>query len=79
MIIRKQPIKEPVNPRKNTKDDTIPDIEKSIPKETPPSFRNKVDCEGDTNEKTRGYDNSPSETDAFVRNLDREHENEEEE
>ena len=43
MIIRKQPIPEPVNPRKRSKDDTITDIEKTSPKETPPSFRHKVD------------------------------------
>ena len=40
-------------------------------------FRHKVDYEGDTNEKTHGYDDSPSETDGCMRNLSRENENEE--
>ena len=42
-------------------------------------FWHKVDYEGDTNDKTRGSDDSPSETDNFVRNIDKEHENEEDE
>ena len=49
---------------------------KSIPKETPPTFWHKVDHKGDTNEKTHGSDDSPSETDGCVRNLVKEHENE---
>ena len=40
-------------------------------------FRNKVEYEDDTNEKTHGSDDSPSETDCCVRNLAKEHENEE--
>ena len=40
-------------------------------------FWNKIDYKGDTNEKTHDYEDSPSETDDFVRNLDKEHENEE--
>ena len=35
-IIRKQHIQEPVNPRKGEKEDTITDVEKVFPKETPP-------------------------------------------
>ena len=42
-IIRKEPIQEPVNPRKMSKENTITDIEKSCPKETPPLFWHKVD------------------------------------
>ena len=42
-------------------------------------FRHKVDYEGDTNENTRCSENSPYETDDCVRNLDKEHENEEDE
>ena len=34
-IIRKQPIQEPVNPRKRAKEDTITYAERTIPKETP--------------------------------------------
>ena len=54
-------------------------MEKYSPKETPPSFRNKVDYKGDTNEKTHGYKDSTGETDDCVRNLEKEHENEEDE
>ena len=42
----------------------------------PPPFKNKEDYIGDTNEKTRGSDYYPSETYGCVRNLDKEHENE---
>ena len=52
-----------------SKYDTKPDVEKSSPKERTPLFRNKVDYRCSTNEKTRGYDDSPSETDSCVRNL----------
>ena len=77
MILRKKPIKEPVNPRKGAKEITLTDVEKSIPKETSPSFWHKVDYKGDTNYKTRVSGDSPSETDGCVRNLTKEHENEE--
>ena len=49
------------------------------PKKTPPPFKNKVDYRGDTNEKTREYDYSPSDTDDCTRNLYNEHDNEEDE
>ena len=42
-------------------------------------FKNKVDYKDDTNEKTHGSNDSPSETDIFARNLAEEHENEEDE
>ena len=58
------------------KEDTLTDVEKASPKETPPSFWHKVDYEGDTNNKTRGSYNSPSENYGCVRNLDKENENE---
>ena len=74
-IIRKKPIKEPVNPRKRAKENTLTDEEKGSPKEKNPSFCHKVYYKGDTNEKTRGSDDSPGETDGCVRNLDREHKN----
>ena len=48
-------------------------------KQTPPPFKNKEEYIGDTNEKTRGYDDYPSATDGCVRNLGEEHENEEDE
>ena len=77
MIIRKEPIQEPINPSIRSKEDTITDVEKSCPKLTPPSFWHKVDYKGDNNEKTRDSDGSPSENDYCVRNLDKEQENEE--
>ena len=46
-------------------------------KKTPPPFKNKEYYIGDTNKKTCGYDDSPSETDGCVRNLGKENENEE--
>ena len=49
MIIRKEPIQEPVNPRKRAKKDTITDVEQASPKETPPSFCHKAYYKGDNN------------------------------
>ena len=40
-------------------------------------FWQKVDYKGDTNEKTYGSDDSPSETNCCVINMAKEHENEE--
>ena len=59
------------------KEDIIPDVEKSSPKETPPHFKNKVDYNSNTNEKTHGSNDYPSENDGCTRNLSEEHENEE--
>ena len=75
LIMRKEPMKEPVNPRKKVKEYTIPDVEKIGPKETTLLFWHKVDYRGDTNEKTHGYDDSSSKTDGCVRNLAKEHKN----
>ena len=52
---------------------------KTIKNKTPPPLKNKEDYIGDTNEKKHEPDDSPSETDACVRNLEEEHENEEDE
>ena len=68
MIVTEENIQEPVKPSKREKEDTITDIEKSCPKETSPVFWHKVDYKGDTNEKTNGSENSPSDTDGCVRN-----------
>ena len=75
-INRKQNIQEPVSTRKKSKENNLPDVEKSSPKETPPSFRHNVDYKGGTNYNTRGSDDSPSETEGCVRNLSKEHDNE---
>ena len=42
-IIRKQYIQELVNPIKMEKENTLTDLEKSIPKEKPPYFWHKLD------------------------------------
>ena len=42
------------------KEITLTDIEKSCPNETTTLFQNKVYLKGDTNDKTRDSDNSPS-------------------
>ena len=57
--------------------DTITNVEKYSPGKTPPYFWHKVDYKGYTNDRTRGSDDSPSETDDSVRFLDKENENEE--
>ena len=72
-------IQEPVNPRKRSNEDTITYVEKYSPKETPPLFWHKVDYKCDTNDKTHVSDDSPRETDDCVRNLEKEHENEDDE
>ena len=48
-IIRIKSIKEPVNPRKRAKENTLTGVGKCSSKEISPSFRNKVDYEGDNN------------------------------
>ena len=69
----KESIQELDNPSKSSKQDSIPDVEKK----KPPPFKNKEDYIGDNNEKTRGPDDSPSETDVCVSNLGEEHKNQE--
>ena len=54
-------------------------MEKKIVLKKPPSFWHKVYYKDDTNEKTCGSDDSLSEDDDCVRNLDKEHENESDE
>ena len=68
LIKGKESIQEPVNPIKRAKEDSIID-EKKIIKKIPPPFKNRVYYRGDTNQKTREYDNSPSDTDGCERNL----------
>ena len=74
----KESCQEPGNLDKRSKEDNIPDVEKHN-KKTPPPLKNKEDYIGDTNEKTRGSVNFPSETNGCVRNLGKEHENGEDE
>ena len=44
---------------------------KACPKETPPVFWHTVEYKGDTNDKIHVSDDSRSETDYCVRNLDK--------
>ena len=46
---------------------------------SPQPFKHKEDYIGDTNEKTRSSDDSPSETDSSVRKLSEKHDYEEDE
>ena len=64
MIKVKESIQEPDNPSKRAKEDSIID-------------ERNIDYRGDTNEKTRESDYSPSDTDGCARNLGDEHKNEE--
>ena len=49
-------------------------------KKTPPPYKNKQDCNGGTNDKTREYeDDSPSDTDGCAINIHYEYKNEEDE
>ena len=57
----------------------MPDVENNNNNKTDLLFKNKEDYIGDTNEKTRCSDDSPSETDNCAGNLGKEHENEEDE
>ena len=41
-VIRKEPIGESFNPKKNSKEDTVTDVENFTLLKTPPSFRHKV-------------------------------------
>ena len=78
MITGKESIQEKDKPSKRAKEDSITDVEKVVKKNLH-RLKNKEDYIGDTNEKTRGSYDSPSETHGFPRNLDEEHENEEDE
>ena len=73
---------DPDNLGKKTKVGSIIDGTKIPVELTPPPSTNKQDYEGGTNEKTRDSltretSDSPSNTDSYARNLDEEHNNEE--
>ena len=61
------------------KEINLTNVEKGSTKETPPLFRKKLDYKEDTNDKTRGSEDPPSETDGCVRNLSKEYGNEDDE
>ena len=52
-------------------------MKKTNLKKIPPPYKNRKDYVGGTNDKTREYDDSPSDTDGCARHLDDEHKNEE--
>ena len=79
MIKGKEINQEPDNPNKRAKEDSILDVEKNHQIRTPALFENKEDCIGNTNEKTCGSNDSPSETNICEKDLCIEHENEEDE
>ena len=56
MTIKKQPIQEPVNPRKRAKENNLTDVEKFSPKEAFTWFCHKIDNKADNNENTHGSD-----------------------
>ena len=72
-IKEKQSIQVLYNPSKRKKEDSIIDGKNNNAKKTPPSFKNKEDYIGGTNEKTRESGGSPSDNDGFARNLGDEH------
>ena len=78
-VIRRETIGDTVNPRKRGKEDTVTDVEKYSLHKTLPYFWHNVDYECDTDEKNCCFDDSWTETDDFLRNLDKEHENEDDE
>ena len=57
--------------------DSIIDETKANLKLTPPPYKNKQDYSVGTNDKTREYDDSTSDTDGYARNHDDKHKNEE--
>ena len=64
---------------RSKKEKVVSSIDETKPnlKLTPPPYKNNQDYIGGTNEKTREYDDSPSDTDGCARNLDDKHKNEE--
>ena len=76
MITGNKITQEPDNPSKKEKLDSSIDETKNNLKLTPPPYKNKQDCVGGTYDKTREYDDSPSDTNGCARNIDDKHKNE---
>ena len=68
LITGKESIREIENPKKRAKQDIITDVE-TLSNQIKDPFKYKEYNIGDTNEKTRGSDNSSIETDVCARNL----------
>ena len=67
LIAWEKHFKEPVNPNKWAQEETIPDVEINSPKERNPLFWHNADFKGDTNEKTTGSNDSPSENNGCMK------------
>ena len=78
-VMIKERILDTVDPRKRVKEDTVTAVNIYSLQKTPPSFRHKVYYEVDTDESNCCSGDSPTETDDCVINLDKEHENEDDE
>ena len=66
--IKKEPIRDTVNPRQIPQEDTVTDVEKYNINKTPPPFLNKVNYEGDIDENNYFTDNLRTKNDDCVRN-----------
>ena len=69
--IRKEHIRDTVNPRKISQEDTVTDVEKGIQHKKYRPFQNKEDYEGDTDKNNIFTDDLRTENDDCVRNLDK--------
>ena len=64
LVLRKEPIRDTVNPRKISHGDTLIDTEKGSQHKTPRPFKNKEDYEGDTDENNcYNYDSQTGDDD----------------
>ena len=75
MVLRKEPIGGTVNPIKRSQEDTVTDEEKCVQHNTPQTFLNKEDYEGDTDENNSFTYDLWTGNDDFVRNFYKEQEN----
>ena len=75
MITGNEITHEPDNPSKKAKLESSIDGNNNNLKKTPPPYKNRQDCIGGTNDKTRESDDSPSNTDGCARNMYGEHKN----
>ena len=57
MVIRKEPIRVTLNPKKLSQEDTVTNVELGNQHKTPRHFWNKEDYEGDTNKNNSFTDN----------------------
>ena len=70
-VIRKEPIIDTVNSRKISQEDTVTHVEKGSQHKTPQTFLDKEDYECDTDEKNIFTDDSRTDNDYCVINLNK--------